>query len=368
MQGRINMKTLTTMSITLCCCAALAEGSKSRSSIGAIRCDMWPGGGVWEQNMAPKQWHSRLPFYAKILAEDKIEVCDKSQDVRDQEILYASNAGIDYWAFCLDNSTDYGWRQYLTSTYKSKINFCFVASWWWPTSHRNSPKSLREEWYETIDLMVSLFKEPTHQTTPDGRPLLYIFLYKPFEEDAEVFGSVAEMRKAMDAVKEKAVAAGLKPPFIAAQTWDPAFGAKWVDEMGYDAISAYVNTGGSEDREYPYGSIAESNRKFWEDCKATGKQVIPNVTIGWDTRPRRTMATYEQMYKSKGGPWFVQPTPQEIADNLAAALDWNKHNAAQATADSIIMYAWNELDEGGWLVPSLSEGTARLDAIRKILR
>ncbi len=30
--------------------------------------------------------------------------------------------------------------------------------------------------------------------------------------------------------------------------------------------------------------------------------------------------------------------------------------------------AWNEFDEGGWLCPSLSEGSARLDALRAVLR
>jgi len=27
-------------------------------------------------------------------------------------------------------------------------------------------------------------------------------------------------------------------------------------------------------------------------------------------------------------------------------------------ANAILIYAWNELDEGGWLVPTLSEGDA----------
>ncbi len=38
----------------------------------------------------------------------------------------------------------------------------------------------------------------------------------------------------------------------------------------------------------------------------------------------------------------------------------------------VLICAWNELDEGGWLVPVLppphGEGTARLDALRKVLK
>jgi len=37
----------------------------------------------------------------------------------------------------------------------------------------------------------------------------------------------------------------------------------------------------------------------------------------------------------------------------------------------VLIYAWNELDEGGWLMPALpppqGEGTARIDALRKVL-
>jgi hypothetical protein len=34
----------------------------------------------------------------------------------------------------------------------------------------------------------------------------------------------------------------------------------------------------------------------------------------------------------------------------------------------VIIYAWNEFDEGGWICPTISEGTSRLDAISKVLK
>jgi hypothetical protein len=45
-------------------------------------------------------------------------------------------------------------------------------------------------------------------------------------------------------------------------------------------------------------------------------------------------------------------------------MQWNRDNAGAAQANTIIIYAWNESDEGGWLVPTLSQGPARLDAIQ----
>ena len=38
-----------------------------------------------------------------------------------------------------------------------------------------------------------------------------------------------------------------------------------------------------------------------------------------------------------------------------------------AEANAILIYAWNETDEGGWLHPTLSEGSARLDTMGEVL-
>ncbi len=52
---------------------------------------------------------------------------------------------------------------------------------------------------------------------------------------------------------------------------------------------------------------------------------------------------------------------------MQADLDWVARYPETAEANAILIYAWNEIDEGGWLVPTLAEGTARLDAIKKVL-
>ena len=73
------------------------------------------------------------------------------------------------------------------------------------------------------------------------------------------------------------------------------------------------------------------------------------------------------MYSGGHHPWFTEPTPTELANNIKDAIQWNKENPAAAKANAVIIYAWNESDEGGWLVPTKAKGTARLDAIKKVL-
>jgi hypothetical protein len=176
-----------------------------------------------------------------------------------------------------------------------------------------------------------------------------------------------------------------------AQVWSAQAGADCVNKYGFDATSAYAMldfSGGNQ--EYPYSALAAAAQNYWEACKATGKQVIPLVMAGWDNRPLQGDA-WKKIYPQGHGPWYAAPKPAELADHVAAALDWNARNAAlrhaqdrptppgqgrpeprrgaaAAEANAVLIYAWNESGEGGWLVPTLSEGSARIAALRKVLR
>ncbi len=64
----------------------------------------------------------------------------------------------------------------------------------------------------------------------------------------------------------------------------------------------------------------------------------------------------------------VTATPAQLAQHLREALEWTRQNRDLNPANAILVYAWNENDEGGWLIPTLAEGTTRLDALAKVLK
>jgi hypothetical protein len=359
------------MLAVLFCAAGLGlareVSSDTKAAVGAIRWDAWWSGNDFERFLGPQQWRGRLPFYGREIADDRVEVRSDTQQVMDQEIAYASRAGLDYWAFCYYHPSawpgadayNYGLRLYLSSTRKADLNFCLIL-----LAGSLGPK---EQWPALVDYLVKLFREPTYQKLLAGRPLLYFF--ELGEGLDQHFGSREAAGNALRHLRERSAAAGLKPPYLVAMVFDPRVGAKQVEELGFDAISAYSLPGEGETREYPYPELAAANQRFWEQCKATGKPVIPIVNAGWDNRPRRVDAEqFQALYGSPpGGPWFTQPAPAELAEHLRAALAWNQENRNAAEANAAIIYAWNETDEGGWLVPTKGEGTARLDAISKVL-
>ena len=346
---------------------AAQTGSASHDQIvvGAIRWDAWHGpasevGLTVEKTLAPAHWHYRLPFYGKVAGENAVEVRGNTQEVMDQEIAYARAAGLDYWAFVVypeEYALSLGLKLYLSSARKADINFCLDLQGGWEAG--GGPAA----WPAKAQRYVSYFREPTYQTVLDGRPLVYLYSIEDLIGPGR-FETWEDARAAFDRLRAEAKAAGAGEPYIVAQGWSPETLKDQAQRLGLDAIGAYASTGGA--KAAPYTSLAAHTERWWDAFKATGCGVVPLVSAGWDMRPRvETPVPWvkdgdiEQYYEA--------PRPKELAAHLEKALDWSRANPGAAKARAVLIYAWNEFDEGGWICPTLSEGSARLDALREVL-
>jgi hypothetical protein len=95
---------------------------------------------------------------------------------------------------------------------------------------------------------------------------------------------------------------------------------------------------------------------------------------GWDRRPRVTNPVSWEDFHLKPDAFeffYKSGTPDEIAAHIGRGVSWFKKHPGKNGTELVLIYAWNEFDEGGWLVPALppphGEGTARIDALRKVL-
>lgn len=325
-----------------------AAAPPDRITIGAIRWDAWFDDKVnpYEKNLADKKWHGRLPFYAKVISDTEVEVHGDTQEVIDQEIAYAKAGGIDYFAFLYywkgargdgfeHDHLNRARRLYLQSMRKRDINFCLIVYL------RQNEEEIRE-W-------VDMVQEPNYQKVADGRPLLYLMFWDNPQTPETMFGSMEKARHHIDGLRKRIMATGQKNPYLVAMTPTPAKGAAVAAGAGLDAIGAYTAFGGPD-----YPGLCKAHSKHWDAMKATGKKVVPPLTAGWGG-PRDNLGD------------TLQPTPDALAAHVRSAYAWMDANPEAAEARTMLFYAWNEIDEGGWLVPDKGQRTAKLDAIRRVV-
>jgi hypothetical protein len=204
----------------------------------------------------------------------------------------------------------------------------------------------------------------------NGRPLVYLYLAGEAALPRR-FGSWEAAKQAFGQFREQARSAGAGDPYLVLQDWSVDVAARRARDLGFDAISAYATTGGGKG-EQPYAVLAAHVRGFWEQCRRTGMPVVPLVMAGWDRRPRiENPVPWEKRAPGESvesALHFTPASPAELAGSLAAAIAWSDNHPKASLARAVLIYAWNEVDEGGWLVPTLAEQDARLKAIGGVLR
>jgi len=331
---------------------AAADTTPSRPLVGAIRWDAWAGGEVTaqvERTLGPKQYHTRLPWFAEVVGEDQVRIDGGRQEVMDQEIGFAARSGLDYWAFLLypeANSMSQSLALYRSSAVRRRINFCVIL--------HNSFKVQDAQWPRECQRAVDLLREPGYQTVLGGRPLVFAFQTR---EDR-----IAQFRQA-------AHAAGVDP-YCVLMGWNPAGDFQRAAPLGFAAVSAYAC--GSTD-----ATIAQLCQRvetdYWHKAAAAGVPYVPLVTTGWDKNPRKeNPVSWEKDHGYHRQTVFpATATPAEIAAHLQRALTFVREHPETCPANTVIVYAWNEHDEGGWLCPTWTPGgtpnTGRLEAIGEVL-
>lgn len=349
------MRTIVAMLLLFCYGVTAAADERDRPIVGAIRWDAWTGGEITaqvERTLGPGKYHDRLPWFATVLDDGTVRIDGSPQSVMDREIIFAAQAGLDYWAFLIypkNSSMSVALHQYLQSEQRNNIKFCMIL--------HNTLNASDTDWPEERDRAIALMKNPQYVTVLRGRPLVYAFTGRdfPFARFA------AFLKTARDANLN---------PYCVFMGWNPATDWSRVSSLGFDAVSAYARGGAQE----KFSDLAVAvEKEYWENATRASVPYIPMVTTGWDKRPRKeNPVSWEKDHAYHHQDVFPsRATGEEIATHLGRAIDFVNTHPAVFPAKAIIIYAWNEHDEGGWLSPTIGTGgrpnMERLDAIRQIL-
>jgi hypothetical protein len=317
-------------------------------TVGAIRWDAWcaPLSGVGfdvERSLSPPQFQYRAPFFSVVINADSIQCRGTTRAIMDREIAYAKSAHLDYWAFDWypnGSGLDQSRKQYLSSTHKNDINWCVILG--------TNPFNFTTDgaW------LVQQFKTSNYQKVPNGQPLVYVF-------DSGITSAQMGQLRAENA------AAGNPPIYVVAMDQDAGAAVSLADTVGASATSSYVtwayNNGG------PYSPpVPDADLQAWNAHYNTGRATIPWFTSGRNTLPR--IINPVPWTTVPANQWVQDATPAELASHLRQTIAWVKsYPENTAGCNSVLIYAWNEFDEGGWICPTLGNNTVRLDTVGEVL-
>lgn len=342
--------------------------ASAKVPVGVLRWDFWFKGNPNGQFLENNTYFSRIPFYTGANPQTgKWEWRGDNQEVMDQEIGYARDAGISYFIFNYYNdyaidgtvSPDSVGRKSLNNYLKSRRNkevaFSLLIS-----GNGFGPWT---RWTQTRQTFIDLISRPQYQRLGNGRPVVYLAIDTWFNslfanEPGKGLGALSEIKAG---VKAKI---GVEPYFVL-MNFDPVKAASLVPLFSLDAATAYSNPLANNGTQFGYPYCVALNAWFRDAEKSKGLQVVPIINAGWDPRPVAARDPY--VTRSATPDFCTNPTPLQIANNLKSGIDWVNANPASAAPRTVIVYAWNEFTEGGWLTPTLSEGNQRLKAIKNML-
>jgi len=138
-----------------------------------------------------------------------------------------------------------------------------------------------------------------------------------------------------------------------------------MENLPADAVSRYAVSALNEGESF--AELAGQAEDLWNTYTGTGYRIVPFLTSGWDNRPRHGVGVPWDT-SSYQPYWTQQATPDDIVDHIGNARTWIDNNPDKAPARALIIYAWNEHDEGGWLCPTLGKDGLADDSRTKALK
>ncbi len=292
-----------------------------------------------------------------------------------QKIDAAADHGVDAFIF------DWYWRSgreakgpflekaldegYLKAPNRRRVKFALM--WANQDLGPGSPGAINREVFDSfLDHIVKDYFSSDSYWTIDGRCYFSIYQLQTFIDG---MGGVQQAREALDALRAKAVAAGLRGIYLNVIDYQIPANAKEVYKMlGVDSVTSYVWVHKIELKDFPktdYTWVADAYYKYWDAHKDDyGVPYFPNVTKGWDPTPRVPATEPYNGKKYPNTPVLWDNSPKRFK----AALEQARQRAEQLPVGQrvVTIYAWNEWTEGGYLEPDKLHKLASLKAIKSV--
>lgn len=325
--------------IVLSGCALLSTNGKTKDvQIGAYYFDGW--GTDKSSAFTSKllnQYPERKPIWG--WRDDSLEIMERQIDI-------AAENGIDFFAFCWYWADDMGAFNekavkskpahisldlFLKAKNKNKMKFCIMIA-----NHDGARIQGEENWRRAVDYFAdNYFKDPQYFCVDSNPVLIYYLPQEPHNH--------------LVAMREEAVIKGFKGLYTMSCGYN-------LD--GYDAMTWYNAFNGKKQSEaHEYKELSKYIESAWRIIPEN-IVVAPLCSAGWDKRPWE---------KKENSVYYINRSPRVFRKHLYKAVDYL---GSRGKPNPIIMiYAWNEYGEGGYLAPTLGDKKGRyLKQVKKAKR
>ncbi len=308
---------------------------QKNATVGAIRWDAYNTTGTNDSFVSDQvaralsEYPENAPYFS-IYKDNNIHFNKATQEQFDFEAQLASDAGIDYFAYCWYKNSSamaYARQQHLLSPYKDKIKMCAIIG----------VSAMDDETYSSLAQAMT----DDCYLKFDNRPVVYLYDAFNFSMDA--------IKKLEDAMKEKNIVE--MPYYIGMAHKVSPFIINSFTNKGIDAMGAYACLQRETVEPYKNHSanvFSENDEKYqyYEHL-----DVVPLISCGRDSRPRiKNPVSWAGNYEGK---YIVQPTFDELYNHVSEVLI-KMQDEEKNIPNTALIYAWNEHDEGAWCCPTLT--------------
>jgi hypothetical protein len=327
----------------------------------------WYFGGWWRSPMPAHYFNEGIDWRLKHPEREPVTGWyNDKQEIVDEEISLASKNGLDFFCFdwYSDRETPFaGSREHINEPLDFFVNSKNKSWMRFALLYVNEPRfaiSSDAEWNSVADKWISYFRDPQYLKI-DNRPVIIIISISNMRQ---AFGGAAGARRALTQLRQKAISAGFPNILIGGGLPQPGPKSTWAKNLpadGYDFLTQYnipIRTFLPEPT--PYSSVISYSPQLWREFAATGSvPFIPAVLSGHDSFQEKPGNTVR----------FVDRSPElfgKVLYNAKLAVERNSNLHLANGTRIVIINAWNELGEGGYIIPTMSEGDAYLKQIKQV--
>jgi hypothetical protein len=271
----------------------------------------------------------------------------RDDDIRimERQIDLAAKNGVDFFVFCWywkrdgnGNVSDTqvkalphhtSMKLFMQAKNKHKMKFAVLVC-----DHSGEKITNQDSWNSLIGYLSKEYFSDSQYLRFDNKPYLCFFQ-----------GGAANAY--LDGMRATAQTYGLEGVVMASCNYH-------VPESKFDVTSFYNETieTGKIGEARPYSELISRTEYFWPYQPVNS---IPSCIVGWDKRP---------WFEKEDFIYYNNKTPEQFYKLLTDAIDFTYKRKPQFPA--IMIFAWNELGEGGYLVPT--KGDRRAKFLKQIKR